>query len=173
MKGVLPSLVRWAPHTGTRDFCPALGCTSKPSTKKISSPHIISLQLSPSPIKLGRQSCRVACHLICVFSCTLANLVQFKNLKIFFSLSGFCAFGAERSDRPRERAGESEQKERLAEAADRKINQISSRYGEKFILLLLVSELVLSSNLCRKESKSSVFCLAQMNAFFVLITIFQ
>jgi hypothetical protein len=89
--------------------------------------------------------------LIYVSICALANLVQFNNLQIFFSLSGFRAFGAERSDRPRERAGESEQKERLAQAADRKINQISSRYVNKFILQLLVSMLALSCNFVAKN----------------------
>ena len=43
-----------------------LGCSSRPITKYylFSSPHTISLHLSPSPSKLGRQSCRVACLLI-------------------------------------------------------------------------------------------------------------
>jgi hypothetical protein len=155
MKRVFPSLVRWDPQTGTRDFCPVLAALVSLVQNIFSSLHII-----PSTIKLGIQSCRVT-HLICVTSCALANLVQYKNLKIFFSFSGFRAFGVERSDRPRERAGESEQKERLAQAADRKTNQISSRYGEKFILLLLVSELVLSSNLCRKESNK--LCMLVVN----------
>jgi hypothetical protein len=33
MKGVLPWLVRWALHAGTRDFFPVLGCSSRASTK--------------------------------------------------------------------------------------------------------------------------------------------
>jgi hypothetical protein len=32
MKGVLPWLVRWACRASTRDFCPCLGCSSRPST---------------------------------------------------------------------------------------------------------------------------------------------
>ncbi len=33
MKGVLPWLVRWACRAGTRDFCPALAASRRPSTK--------------------------------------------------------------------------------------------------------------------------------------------
>jgi hypothetical protein len=123
-----------------------------------SSPHIISLQLYPSPIKLGMESCRVTCHLKCDSVCALADLVQYKNLQIFFSLSGFRAFGAERPDRPRERAGESEQKERLAQAADRKINHTSSRYVDKFVLQLLFFKLALAA-ICVAKNQTSFICL--------------
>jgi hypothetical protein len=109
-----------------------LNCSSRPNT--IFFPYRTLFHCS-CPLRPSRWACSR------VSICALAYLVQFKNLKIFFSFSGFRAFGAERPDRPRERAGESEQKERLAQAADRKINQISSRYVDKFILQLLISEL--------------------------------
>jgi hypothetical protein len=128
MKGVLPSLVRWAPHAGTRDFCPTLGCTIQPSKKYFFLTAYCFTSIVPFAHQAGHAVVLGRLSLICA----LANLVQYwyNNLQILFSLSGFRAFGAQRSDRPRERAGESEQKERLAQAADRKINQISSRYEE-------------------------------------------
>ncbi len=57
MKGILPWLVRWALHAGTRDFFLSfLGCSSPPSTKYFFPRRalFISIQLSPSPTKLGR-----------------------------------------------------------------------------------------------------------------------
>ncbi len=43
-------------------------CSSQPSTKMFFfPPHTFSLYVFPSPSNLGRQSCRVACLLICVF----------------------------------------------------------------------------------------------------------
>jgi hypothetical protein len=42
-------------------FLSWLGCSSKPNTKYFFLTAQISLYLSPSPSKLGRQSCRVAC----------------------------------------------------------------------------------------------------------------
>jgi hypothetical protein len=62
MKGGLPCLVRWALRAGTRVFCPALAALVDP----VSSPCTISINLSPSPSKLGRQSCRIGCLFICV-----------------------------------------------------------------------------------------------------------
>ncbi len=62
IKGILPWLVRWACRAGTRDFWYCLGCSSRPSTKLVfSSMYTISIPLSPSPSKLGRQPCWVAC----------------------------------------------------------------------------------------------------------------
>ncbi len=63
MKGDLPWLVRWAPRAGNWDLFSYLGFSSRPSTQHFCSP--LSLSLS----KLGRQSCRVACLLICVSGC--------------------------------------------------------------------------------------------------------
>jgi hypothetical protein len=45
MKGVLPWLVRWALHAGTRDFCPALAALFGPVQQAI--------HLSPSPSIMG------------------------------------------------------------------------------------------------------------------------
>jgi hypothetical protein len=46
-------------------FC--LGWSSRPSKKKLFSlPYTILLPLSPSPSKLGRQPCWVACLILCV-----------------------------------------------------------------------------------------------------------
>ncbi len=44
-------------------FC--LGCSSRPGII-FSSPYTISIPLAPSPSMLGRQSCWVACLLVCV-----------------------------------------------------------------------------------------------------------
>ncbi len=55
--------------------CP--GCCSWPSTKfSFSSPNTISLHLSRSPSKLGSQSCRVACLLICVYGFSYREEVE-------------------------------------------------------------------------------------------------
>ncbi len=58
MKGALPCLVRWACRAGTRDFCSALAVLVGPEQN--------IFFLSPSPSKLGRQPCWVACLLVCV-----------------------------------------------------------------------------------------------------------
>jgi hypothetical protein len=60
-------LDRWVCRAGTRDFLFCLGCSCRPSTKYFfSSSYIISIPLSPSASKLGRQPCWVACLLVCV-----------------------------------------------------------------------------------------------------------
>ncbi len=46
--------------------CPALAVLVGPVQNIISLPCTISVHLPISPTKLGRQSCRVACLLICV-----------------------------------------------------------------------------------------------------------
>ncbi len=58
MKGVL--------RAGTRGFCPTLAAVVGPVQNIFFSLYTISINLSPLPSKLGRQSCRVACLLICV-----------------------------------------------------------------------------------------------------------
>jgi hypothetical protein len=54
-------LVPWSCRAGTRDFCPALAALVDPIWNIFSSPYTISIRLSPSPSKLGRQSCWVSC----------------------------------------------------------------------------------------------------------------
>jgi hypothetical protein len=65
MKGVLSWLVHWAfrASTNTRDFCSALAALVGPVKNIIPSAYmyIISVPLSPSPSKLGRQPGWVAC----------------------------------------------------------------------------------------------------------------
>jgi hypothetical protein len=61
-KGVFPCLVLVVPST--RNFCPVLAALVSPDKIYFSLPNTISLHLSPSPSKLGRQSCRVACLII-------------------------------------------------------------------------------------------------------------
>ncbi len=56
-KGVLPWLVRWACRASTRYICSA-------SAALIGPVDTISMLLSPSPSKLGRQPCWVACLLV-------------------------------------------------------------------------------------------------------------
>jgi hypothetical protein len=60
MAGSLVSLCRY------KKFWSCTGCSSQPRKTFFSLPYTISHLLSPSPSKLGRQSCRVACLLICV-----------------------------------------------------------------------------------------------------------
>jgi hypothetical protein len=66
MKGVLPWLVRRVCPPATRDFGSALAALVSPEQYIFSSPYTISIPLSPSPGKLGKQSCRVVCLLVCV-----------------------------------------------------------------------------------------------------------
>ncbi len=47
MKGVLPCLVPWACRAGTRDFCPSLGCSRRPSTKYVFPHHTLFHFLCP------------------------------------------------------------------------------------------------------------------------------
>jgi len=55
----------WLVHrAGARDFGPALAALVGPVQNIFSSPNTISLHLCPTPSKLGRQSCRVACLLV-------------------------------------------------------------------------------------------------------------
>jgi hypothetical protein len=57
MKGVLPGLVLCAFRASTRVYCPALAALGGLLQNIFSSPNTISLDLSPSPSKLGRQPC--------------------------------------------------------------------------------------------------------------------
>jgi hypothetical protein len=66
MKSVFPWLIHWAYRAGTRDFCSALAALVSPAQKF----DTILLHLSPSPSKVGRQSCRVAYLLISVSGST-------------------------------------------------------------------------------------------------------
>jgi hypothetical protein len=65
-KGVLPWMVLWACRAGTRDFCPALAALGPSVPSFFSSPYTISIHLSPSSSKLGRQSWWVSYFLLCV-----------------------------------------------------------------------------------------------------------
>jgi hypothetical protein len=62
VKVVLPWLAPWARRAGTRDFCPSLAALVDP----VLAVHYFTY-LSPMLSKLGGQSCRVACLLICVY----------------------------------------------------------------------------------------------------------
>jgi hypothetical protein len=66
MKGAF----HWLVPAVTRDFCPALAALVSHVENIFSSPETISLHLSPSHSKMGRQSCRVACLLISVSGST-------------------------------------------------------------------------------------------------------
>jgi hypothetical protein len=66
VKGVLPWLVCWACHAGTRYFCSALAALVGPILNIFPSPYTISILLSPPPSKLDRQPCWVACLSVCV-----------------------------------------------------------------------------------------------------------
>jgi hypothetical protein len=62
MKEVLPSLVRWALHAGTSDFCPAL--VAPVQNIFFLTVHYDNLFVSIA--QQPRQSCRIACLLLCV-----------------------------------------------------------------------------------------------------------
>jgi hypothetical protein len=64
MKGVLSWLVHWACRASARDFCSALAALVGPVQNIFPSPYIILIPLSPSPSKLGRQPCWVACLIV-------------------------------------------------------------------------------------------------------------
>jgi len=74
MKGVLP----WLDFSCLyKRFLSRFGCSSRPSSKYFfSSPHTISIHLSLSHKKLGRQSCWVACLVICVSGISTRPVLQ-------------------------------------------------------------------------------------------------
>jgi hypothetical protein len=73
MKGVLPRMVGWL--IGTTDFGPSLAALlGLVHNIYTFSPYTISLHLSPSPSKLGRQSCRFTVHGLCSILHPLQNL---------------------------------------------------------------------------------------------------
>ncbi len=58
-------------------FASCLGRPSRPSSKYFFySFFIVSVHLSPSPRKLGRQSCWVACLLICISGILTENVIS-------------------------------------------------------------------------------------------------
>ncbi len=68
-------LVRWACRAGTRDFCSVLEALVSPVQNIFDT---ISVPVSPSPSKLGRQPCWVACLLVCVSGVISAHFAFFK-----------------------------------------------------------------------------------------------
>ncbi len=61
------SFLGWARRNGTRDFYPALAAiVSSEQYFIFLTGHTMSFYVAPSPSNLVRQSCRVACLLICV-----------------------------------------------------------------------------------------------------------
>jgi hypothetical protein len=66
MKEVLPWLVYWVRCSGTSDICPDLVALVGTVQYMFYLTVHFSVYLSPSPSKLGRQSCWVACLLIWV-----------------------------------------------------------------------------------------------------------
>jgi hypothetical protein len=77
MTGVLSWLVRWACRAGTRDFCFALAALVGLVQKFVYlTVHYFSSFLSPSPSKLGRQSCWATCHSVCVSGCPVDMWVK-------------------------------------------------------------------------------------------------
>jgi hypothetical protein len=73
MKEVISWLVRWACRAGTRDICSALATLVGPVQNIFSSRYTISIPLSPSPSKQGRQPCWVACLLVCASGKKITN----------------------------------------------------------------------------------------------------
>jgi hypothetical protein len=65
MQGALSWLFRWSCLAATRVFCFALAAQVGPARNTFFLTYI-SIPLSPSPSKLGRQTCWVACLLLCV-----------------------------------------------------------------------------------------------------------
>ncbi len=89
MKGfpTLASLVRWACRAGIKKCCSALAALVGPVKNIFSSPYTVSIPLSPSPIKLGRQPCWVTGLLVCVSGCVDGLLLFFLYLHIILKLS--------------------------------------------------------------------------------------
>ncbi len=96
-----PSFIHVACRACTRDFCSALAALVGPVQNIFSSPYTISMPLSPSPSKLGRQPCWVACLLVCVCASNspTANLrkpaLEVKRIPVFFipdRLNFLCPF---------------------------------------------------------------------------------
>jgi hypothetical protein len=86
MKGVLPWLIRWTRHAGTKDFCPALAAvvTIVPVQNIIFlTVHFFTLLVPIS--QLGRQACWVVC--LCVSECTstACNYFVWTVLQILYS----------------------------------------------------------------------------------------
>ncbi len=82
MKGVFPYQAFCA---GTSDFCSALAALVGPVQNIFSLPCTFSIPLSPSPSKLGRQQCWIACLLLQYASLVFTMAVQscniFKNIR--------------------------------------------------------------------------------------------
>ncbi len=93
-----PWLVRWACRAGTRDFCSALAAIAGPDPNIFfSSPYTVSVPLSQSPSKLGRQPCWVACLLVCISGHSTLFIVQSLDLKycqFYLSSAGFYVYSA-------------------------------------------------------------------------------
>jgi hypothetical protein len=66
MKGILPRLVCWARHAGTRDFVLPWLLYSAQYKYFFPHHHAVFHFIGPSSSKLGRQSCCITCLLICV-----------------------------------------------------------------------------------------------------------
>jgi hypothetical protein len=88
-EGVFPWLVRLARRAGTREFCLALAALVSPVQNIFPTPRTFSLYLSPSPINLTRQSCRVAYLLICVSVC-ISEYSNYKRGPCCFPPSSLC-----------------------------------------------------------------------------------
>ncbi len=71
MKGVRTWLDFLAGRDGSSDFCPALAGIVGPVQMFSHHIHYFTSLLFQLPSKLGRQSCRVNCLLICVSGVTL------------------------------------------------------------------------------------------------------
>jgi len=78
IKGILSWLVRWYCRASTRDFCPALAALVSPVHIIFPRGTLFHLIWAYRPCsKLGRQSCRVACLLICVSAATACSSLLF------------------------------------------------------------------------------------------------
>jgi hypothetical protein len=70
-----PSLF-FAGRAGTRDFCSAFAALVGPVQNIFSSTDTISIPLSPSPSKLGRQPCWVAWLSVCISAITPSTFLH-------------------------------------------------------------------------------------------------
>jgi hypothetical protein len=66
MKGVLLWFVHWACHAGAKDFCLTLAALVGPVENIFFLTVYYFYSVVPSPCKLGRQTCWVACFSVCV-----------------------------------------------------------------------------------------------------------
>ncbi len=94
MKSVLPWLVPWALHVGTRDFCPALAALVSPEQNIFSSPDTILIHFVPIAQQAGQEVVQGRLSLnVCLCLCSIfAFVLYYLQSRISFQRSGSSIF---------------------------------------------------------------------------------